>query len=391
MTATITRVPLLDLSRIHEPLMPELAAAFQRIVSANSYIMGSAVTEFEQACAELLQVKHAMGVSSGSDALLLALMVLGIGPGDEVICPSYTFFATAGAVSRLGATPVFVDCLPGSYNIDPQAAIAAVTPHTQAIIPVHLFGQSVDLAPLLALGKEKGIAIIEDAAQAIGSQYQGQPVGSLGTFGTFSFFPSKNLGGFGDGGLLTTQDDALAEKARILRTHGSKPKYYHHYVGGNFRLDALQAALLSVKLPHHPSYASQRQQLAATYQSLFEKIGITPSAPNNAHALSPTDSLQLPATDQPGHVWNQFIVRLPNKAQRDGLQQHLKANGIDTAIYYPIPLHLQPCFAELGYKPGSLPICEEASETTLALPIFPGLTIHEQKYVVGQIRAYLQL
>lgn len=382
----ITQVPLLDLKRIHDPLLPELTAAFQRIVATNSYIMGAAVTEFEQACAELLQVKHAIGVSSGSDALILALMVLGIGPGDEVICPSYTFFATAGAVSRLGATPIFVDCLPGSYNLDVQAAIAAITPHTKAMIPVHLFGQSADLAALLAIGEEKGIAIIEDAAQAIGTQYQGQPVGSLGTFGTFSFFPSKNLGGFGDGGLLTTQDDALAEKARILRTHGSKPKYYHHYVGGNFRLDALQAALLTVKLPHHASYAHQRQQLAATYTTLIEDAGLTHS--NHQQGLSHT--LQLPIVDQPGHVWNQFIIRLPNKIQRNGLQQHLKTHGVDSAIYYPIPLHLQPCFAELGYQPGSLPICEHAAETTLALPIFPGLTWAEQNYVVNQIKVYLQ-
>lgn len=388
MTA-ITQVPLLDLSRIHAPLMPELTAAFEGIVTANSYIMGSAVTTFEQACAELLQVKHAIGVSSGSDALVLALMVLGIGPGDEVICPSYTFFATAGAVSRLGATPVFVDSLPGCHNLNPEAALAAVTPRTKAMIPVHLFGQSAELAPLLALGQAQGIAIIEDAAQAIGAAYQGRPVGSLGTFGTFSFFPSKNLGGFGDGGLLTTQDDALAEKARILRTHGSKPKYYHHYVGGNFRLDALQAALLSVKLPHHAIYAQQRQQLAAHYTQLFAQAGLAPATEGCHCQATATGPLQLPGNCQPGHVWNQFVIRLPNKTQRDGLQQHLKAQGVDTAIYYPIPLHLQPCFAELGYRAGSLPVCEQAAETTLALPIFPGLTPEEQAYVVDQISAYL--
>ena len=365
---SIDAVPLIDLSRTHAPLLDALQAAFSRVLQANSYILGPEVTRFEVACAETLGVRHAIGVSSGSDALLLALMALGIGPGDEVICPSYTFFATAGAIWRLGATPVFADCDPQHWLIDLEHAARLVTARTRALIPVYLFGQCAPLEPLRAFCQAHGLALIEDAAQAIGAAWNGQPAGSVGEFGCFSFFPSKNLGGFGDGGLLTTQDSALAEKATVLRAHGAKPKYYHHLVGGNFRLDALQAALLAVKLPHTAEYARCRQARARRYSA----------------ALTDTPIFQWPfaATAASEHVFNQYIITLPDQARRDHLQQFLTERRIGTAIYYPVPLHLQDCFSTLGYQPGDLPVSERAALTTLALPIFPELSDAEQAYVL---------
>jgi len=363
-------VPLLDLRRIHAPLESELKAAFARVLENNSYIMGSEVQAFEQSCAEYLQVKHAIGVSSGSDALLLALMSLDIGPGDEVICPSYTFFATAGAIARLGARPVFVDMDPLTYNWKLEQVFAAHSTRTKAVIPVHLFGLCADMSELRPWAETHGIAVIEDAAQAIGASWQGQPAGSMGHFGCFSFFPSKNLGGFGDGGLLTTQDDALAEKARVLRLHGSKPKYHHQLVGGNFRLDALQAALLAVKLKHVEDYAQARRDCAAYYRQLFGEQ-------HHSEIILPVDS--------PGQVYNQFILRFSTPAQRKAVQQALTQQDIGSAIYYPIPLHRQACFAELDYGPGSLPESERAAETTLAIPIFPGLQAEEQTAVVNAV------
>lgn len=371
---TISTVPLLDLSRTHAPLEAELQAAFTRVLHANSYILGAEVTQFEQACAAYLGVKHAIGVSSGSDALLLALMALDIGPGDEVICPSYTFFATAGAIWRLGAKPVFADIDSRSYNLDLEQVEALITPRTKALIPVYLFGQTVALGPLKALCQRHGLALVEDAAQAIGAAWQGQKAGSVGEFGCFSFFPSKNLGGFGDGGLLTSQDDQLAEKARILRTHGSKPKYYHHYVGGNFRLDALQAALLAVKLPHTDSYAQGRQAKATRYTTYLEAAGL-------AERIQLPQALSADYT----HVFNQYVIRLPDAAQRDSLQAWLSKRKIGSAIYYPVPLHLQTCFSALGYQSGALPASEACAQTTLALPIFPELSDAEQDYVVEAI------
>lgn len=368
---SITAVPLIDLARTHAPLEAELKAAFERVLHANSYIMGPEVTRFEAACAEYLGVKHALGVSSGSDALLLALMVLEIGPGDEVICPSYTFFATAGAIWRLGAKPVFVDCDPLSYNLELSQVEAKITPQTKALIPVHLFGQTAPLGPLRELAQRHKLPLIEDAAQAIGAAWQGHNAGTVGEFGCFSFFPSKNLGGFGDGGLLTSQDDTLAEKARILRTHGSKPKYYHHYVGGNFRLDALQAALLQVKLPHTDSYAQKRQAKAARYTQLLNEAG----RPEQM-------TLPAPVSADFKHVFNQYILRLQNSEQRDSLMAYLNEQKIGNAIYYPVPLHLQACFADLGYREGDLPVSELAAKTTLALPIFPEMTNEEQDYVI---------
>lgn len=370
---SVTQVPLQDLKRIHDPIEAELKNAFERVLHANSYIMGPELTQFEQACAEYLGVKHAIGCSSGTDTLLLAMMALEIGPGDEVICPSYTFFATAGSIWRLGAKPVFVDSDPLSFNCDIADIKTKITSKTKAIMPVHLFGLAADLDPLLALSQEFDIPVIEDAAQAIGARYKEQMVGSVGTFGSFSFFPAKNLGGFGDGGLLTTHNDSLAEKARVLRAHGSKPKYHHHLVGGNFRLDALQAALLNVKLPYCDRYAEQRRQNADDYARKLQNLPLTlPVAPNADYY----------------HVYNQYVIQLESPATRNRLEAHLQAKKIGTAIYYPIPLHLQACFRSLGYQKGDLPICERLAETTLALPIFPGMTAAEMDYVCQAIHSF---
>lgn len=371
-------IPMLDLTRVHAPLEAELKAAFERVLHANSYILGGEVSRFEAACADYLQVKHAIGVSSGSDALLLALMALEIGPGDEVICPSYTFFATAGAVARLGATPVFVDSQPETHNWNLEQVYAKATARTKAVIPVHLFGLCAEMAGLQAWANERGITVIEDVAQSMGATWQGQMSGAVGDFGCHSFFPSKNLGGFGDGGLLTCNDDALAEKARVLRAHGAKPKYHHHFVGGNFRLDALQAALLAVKQPHLESWLALRREAAGRYRELFLQAGLT-------------EQITLPS--EPAgyrHTYNQFVIRLGAKSQRDQLQASLTTQGIATAIYYPKPLHRQPCFEGQGALPeGALPVCEQACHTTLALPIFPGMTQAEQEQVVAAVHVGL--
>lgn len=370
---SVTHVPLQDLKRIHDPIELELKAAFERVLHANSYIMGPEVTQFEQACAEYLGVKHAIGCSSGTDTLLLAMMALEIGPGDEVICPSYTFFATAGSIWRLGAKPVFVDSDPFSFNCDIADIRSKITPKTKAILPVHLFGLAADLEPLLGLSQEFDIPLIEDAAQAIGARYKEQMIGSFGTFGSFSFFPAKNLGGFGDGGLLTTDNDNLADKARVLRAHGSKPKYHHHLVGGNFRLDALQAALLNVKLPYCNHYAEQRRQNAEMYARQLHDLPLTlPAAPDKDYY----------------HVYNQYVIQLESPEKRSQLEAYLQSQKIGTAIYYPIPLHLQACFNGLGYKKGNLPICERLAEITLALPIFPGMTEAEINYVSQALHNY---
>ncbi len=368
-------IPMLDLKRIHDPIAADLRNAFDQTLSQNSYILGAPVQQFEAQCAEYLGVKHAIGVSSGSDALLLALMALEIGPGDEVICPTYTFFATAGAVSRLGATPVFVDLDPATYNWDLEQVFAARTSRTKAVIPVHLFGLCAEMQGLSDWAEKYQIAVIEDAAQAMGATVNGKQAGSLGDFGCYSFFPSKNLGGFGDGGLLVSSDDSLAERARILRTHGAKPKYHHAFVGGNFRLDALQAALLAIKLPHLDSYISQRQSVAQYYLMAFQRASL-----QEALFLP-----RLPDKDQ-NHTFNQFVVRLPNQATRDGLQAHLKQEGVASAIYYPKALHQQDCFATESIP--ALPQAERAAQTTLALPIFPGMQQTEIDEVVGQVASF---
>lgn len=376
-------VPLLDLNPQNLALENELKVAFDRVLRSGHFILGPEVQEFEKKIATLVQVKHAIGVSSGTDAILLSLMSLGLGPGDEVLCPTFTFFATAGCIARVGARPVFVDSCPHCFNLDVADAARKVTPRTKAIIPVHLFGQSADLDGVLALAKQHGLRVIEDAAQALGAAYRGRPVGGLGDFGVYSFFPSKNLGGFGDAGMVVTNDDALAERARMLRTHGAKPKYYHQFVGGNFRLDPLQAALLAVKLPHYHTYTAKRRANAAYYtEHLCELPGVEVTMAGERCAsggsLSPVSAntrLILPgvhATNQ--MIWNQYTLRVPGPGRRDALKSNLSAKGIGTEIYYPVPMHLQECFAHLPHAPADLSVATRLAAECLSLPIYPELT-----------------
>jgi dTDP-4-amino-4,6-dideoxygalactose transaminase len=365
-------VPLLDLTRTDAETTRELEAAFQRVLQSGHFILGPEVAAFERECAAYLGASHALGVSSGTDALIVALMALGIGPGDEVICPTYTFFATAGSIWRVGARPVFVDCDPSTYNADPDDVARKISPRTKAIVPVHLFGQCAEMAPLSALAKEKGIPLIEDAAQAIGARCGAEAAGTLGSIGCFSFFPSKNLGGFGDAGLVVTSDDALAEKMGILRAHGAKPKYHHRVVGGNFRLDALQAALLRVKLARVERYTAARRHNAARYAELL--VGLP--------------GIRVPEARVPGHVYNQFVLRVEGEGRRDRLQAFLQQRGVGTEVYYPVPMHRQECFAELGYHEGDLPTAERAARETLAIPVFPELLEEELAYVVEQVREF---
>jgi dTDP-4-amino-4,6-dideoxygalactose transaminase len=368
------KVPLLDLQAQYKPLRAEILAAIERVCDSQRFIMGPEITSLESEMARMLGVRHAIAVSSGTDALLLALMALDIKPGDEVITPTYSFFATAGAVARLGARPVLVDIDEATFNIDTAQAIAAITPRTKAIIPVHLFGLSADMDPLLEAASRAKIPIVEDAAQAIGATYKSRPIGSLGAFGCFSFFPSKNLGAFGDAGLLTAMDDGLAKRARLLRTHGMEPRYYHHLVGANFRMDALQAAILRVKAPHLDGWTEGRRANAARYRALFRDAGL--------------DRVALPSElDGCRHIYNQFVIRV---ADRDGLRAHLEEQGIGTEIYYPVPFHMQPCFADLGYRRGDFPKAERAAAESLALPIYSELTAAQQEAVVGAIGAFVQ-
>ncbi|MEO5957792.1 MAG: DegT/DnrJ/EryC1/StrS family aminotransferase [Opitutaceae bacterium] len=364
-------VPLLDLNRQNLPLHPELTAAFERVLRSGQFILGAEMEQFERETAALLGAKHAIAISSGTDAILVALMALDLAPGDEVICPAFTFFATAGCISRCGATPVFADVLADSFNLDPADVARRIGPRTKAIMPVHLFGQSADMEPLLALAKKHHLVVIEDAAQALGAKYRDRACGTFGEFGTYSFFPSKNLGGFGDGGLVATNRDDLADKIRLLRMHGSKPKYYHQRIGGNFRLDALQCALLRVKLPHLPAYCAARQRHAAFYSEKLARLpGLTlPSAaPHNAH------------------IWNQYTLRVSGPGRRDALRQHLTAAGIGNEIYYPLPLHRQECFAHL--PPVSLPVSERLADEVISIPVFPELSSDERDAVVAAVTSF---
>jgi dTDP-4-amino-4,6-dideoxygalactose transaminase len=363
-------VPLLDLQAQYAPLRDQLLAAIARVCDSQRFIGGPEVEGLERELAAALGVAHAVGLSSGTDALLVALMALGIGPGDEVITPTFSFFATAGAVSRLGATPRLVDIDPLTYNIDTTAAIDAISSRTRAIIPVHLYGQCADLDPLIEAAGRRGIGIVEDAAQAIGATYKGRQAGSIGTCGCFSFFPSKNLGAFGDAGLLTTRDAALAHEVRLLRNHGAEPKYFHKRIGGNFRLDALQAAVLRVKLPHLEGWSARRRENADRYDRLFG-------------ASAAADRITLPARDPHcTHIFNQYVIRVPG---RDAVRARLDAAGIGTEIYYPVPFHLQECFAPLGYRTGDFPVAEAAAAATLALPIYGELTEAQQDEVVAGV------
>ncbi len=374
-TALATPVPLLDLKRQYEPLRDEILAAVTRVCDSGRWVLGPDCEELERAVAQFTGARHAIACALGSDALLLALMALGVDQGDEVLCPSYTFFATASAISRLGAEPVFVDIEPATFNIDPKKIEPLISPRTKAIIPVHLFGQCAAMDEIGRVAAKHGVPIIEDACQSIGAAYAGRSAGTLGDIGCFSFYPTKNLGGMGDGGLLTTDRDDLAAKLRLLRVHGMEPRYYHQVVGINSRLDSLQAAILNVKLPHLDTWARQRQTNAERYHTLFAECGLN-------------KIVTLPQTVRAArHVWNQYIIRVPD-GQRDALRKHLTAAKIGTEIYYPVPLHEQKCFALLGYQLGSLPETELAARETLALPIFPELTADEQMRVVNSIAEF---
>ncbi len=376
MTQPIT-VPLLDLKAQYATIRDEIRPAVDAVLESQMCILGATVADCETKLAEYCRCPHAVGVSSGSDALLISLMAEEIGSGDEVITTPYTFFATAGAIARVGAKPVFVDIDPQTYNIDPAEIEARITPNTKAILPVHLYGQCSDMDPIMAIADGRGIPVIEDAAQAIGSEYKGRRAGSIGRYGCFSFFPSKNLGAAGDGGLVTTCDDAVAEKLRILRAHGSKPKYYHAMIGGNFRFDALQAAIVAVKLRHLDQWTAGRQSNAARYRRLFEAAGLT------AEGL-----VQLPV-EMEGyrHIYNQFVIRVP---RRDELRAYLKEQKIGNEVYYPVPLHVQKCFDYLGYKEGNFPESEQAARETIALPIYTELSDQQAEWVVECIGRFLK-
>lgn len=365
-------VPLLDLNRQHESLMPQLRQAFDEVTRSGQFILGEYVQRFEQELAAYCGVKHAIGVSSGTDALVLAMMAMGIGPGDEVITTPFTFFATAGSIARLGAKPVFIDINPRTYNIQTADIQGAITKNTKAIIPVHLYGLSANMDAIMEVAKAHKLRVIEDAAQASGARFHGKPVGSIGDVGCFSFYPTKNLAGLGDGGAVTTNDDALAQKMRNLRNHGADRADNFPDVGGNFRLDGIQAACLSIKLPHLDEWCDKRREHADRYGRELEEVTITtPFEVQNRH-----------------HVYNQYTVRVRGKGMRDGLCHHLTACGIGNRIYYSQPLHLQPCFEHLGYAPGSLPFAEEASKQVLSLPAFPEMTTQEQDEVITCIRDF---
>jgi dTDP-4-amino-4,6-dideoxygalactose transaminase len=374
----VATVPLLDINRGNAPLREEILAAVTRVIDSGRFLHGPDVQQLERSIAQMCGVEHAISCASGSDALLLALMALEIKEGDEVIVPSFTFFATASAVWRLGARPVFVDIDPITFNINPQAVEAAVTARTKAIIPVHLFGQCAEMDALLAIARSRGLYLVEDAAQSLGARYRGKQSGSMGDIGCFSFYPTKNLGAFGDGGMIITRNALLAEKLRLLAAHGMSPRYYHRMVGINSRLDTLQAAVLNVKLTRLNQWATQRAANAAHYDrwitgaSLQHIIGLPKS---NSHCE---------------HVWNQYTIRVPN-GRRDDVRSRLAAAGIGAEVYYPVPLHLQECFKELGYGPGSLPETERACREVLSLPIFPELTVDEQQTVVARLRDILLL
>ena len=385
-------VPLLDLKQQNAPLAPKLQEAFQRVMDSGQFILGHEVEELERTVAAVAGARHAIGVSSGTDAILLALMALGIGSGDEVICPSFTFFATAGCIARAGATPVFADSCPVSFNLNVEDTARRITPRTKAIIPVHLFGQSADMDGVMALARKHDLRVIEDAAQALGATYRGRSVGSIGDCGAFSFYPSKNLSGFGDGGLLTTNDDKLAARARLMRAHGAQSKYFHAVVGGNFRMDPLFAALLSVKTPYLNEYTQGRVSNAAYYTAALGRIpGVrlpqSDEPPGEARMLLPS------ALPDNGHIWNQYTLRVLQSATwkqpgnpRDALRNFLTARKIGSEIYYPRPMHLQECFAPAASR-GSipLPVAEQLAAECLSIPIYPELRREQQNAVIAAI------
>jgi dTDP-4-amino-4,6-dideoxygalactose transaminase len=395
------RVPLLDLKPQYKLLKKDIDEALIRVAESQYFILGAEVERMEQAFCEYLKCNYALGVSSGTDALLIALMALDIKPGDEIIVPSYSFFATAGVVSRLDAVPVFTDIDPVSFNIDPIEIRRKITKKTKAIIPVHLYGQSAAMDEIMEIANFKKIRVIEDAAQAIGSQFKdGRQVGTIGDIGCFSFFPSKNLGCFGDGGLVVTNDQELAKKLKILRVHGAEPKYYHKIIGGNFRLDAIQAAVINVKLPFLNKWSEKRRRNAETYNKLFVNARLSDgtgriSFDTRNPVLIPKAIYKPEKGPKPGevqllsnyHIYNQYIIRV---AKRDELRQFLTDNNIGTEIYYPLPFHIQECFLDLGYRVGDFPFAEEAANTSIALPIYPELGKEQIEYVVNKIKAFFK-
>lgn len=374
------KVPLLDLKAQYRTMKPAIDEALIRVAESQYFILGPDVEQMEKNMCEYIGCRHAIGVSSGTDALLIALMAIDIKPGDEVICPTYSFFATAGVISRLNGIPVFVDSDPVTFNINPAKIEEKITSRTKAIIPVHLYGQSANMEPIVAIAKKHNLKVVEDGAQAIGVHYKdGRKVGNHGDIGCFSFFPSKNLGCFGDGGLVTTNDDELGAKLRILRVHGGKPKYYHKIIGGNFRLDAIQAAVLNVKLPYLDGWSEKRRQNANLYTKLIKEEGLE-------------GKVELPKAIYDGmglknyHIYNQYVIRVE---KRDELIKFLKEKEIGSEIYYPVPFHRQECFADLKCKDEDYPVANYAAEHSLALPIFPELTEEQINYVVKSVKAFI--
>lgn len=374
------KVPLLDLKPQYQVIQSEVRACLDELCEKQQFILGEPVERMEKALADYCRTTFAVGVSSGSDALLISLMAAGIGPGDQVLTTPFTFFATAGAIARAGARPVFVDIDEDTFNLSPgllQQTLANMPASeracVKAVIPVHLYGQMADMDPIMQLARQYGLVVIEDAAQAIGAEYKGRRAGSIGDFGCFSFFPSKNLGAFGDGGLVTAGSAENDSRLRMLRVHGMEPKYYHHVIGGNFRLDALQAAVVTIKLKYLDDWTAARQANAAAYRRLFQQAGLL-------------DRIRLPLEKENRHIYNQFVIRVAG--QRDALRDYLGGQGIGSEIYYPVPLHRQTCFADLGYRPGAFPISERCAQECLALPIYPELKQEQLAFVVDRIRAF---
>ena len=386
------KVPLLDLKPQYLSLKKELDEAILKVAESQHFILGPEVERMEKSFCNYLNCKQALGVSSGTDALLLALMGIGIGADDEVIVPTYSFFATAGVVSRLNATPVFVDSDPVTFNIDPLQVEKKITKNTKAIIPVHLYGQSCDMDKIMEIAKSRNLKVIEDAAQAIGVQYKdGRFVGTFGDIGCYSFFPSKNLGCFGDGGLNVTNDEKLGEHLHILRVHGGYPKYYHKFIGGNFRIDAIQSAVINVKLPHLDGWSEHRRKNAEMYNKLFIEIGL--AEVTGKTKFDEKNKVLLPKAIYKDsgvknyHIFNQYIIRVE---KRDELRKFLSENEIGNEIYYPVPFHLQECFADLGYSKGDFPVAEFAADTSIALPIYPELSKDQISFVVSKVKEFIK-
>jgi dTDP-4-amino-4,6-dideoxygalactose transaminase len=387
------KVPLLDLKAQYQTIKKELDEAILRVAESQYFILGPEVSALEKNISGYIGCKHAVGVSSGTDALLIALMAIDLKPGDEVIVPTYSFFATAGVVSRMNGIPVFIDCDPVTFNIDPAKIEKRITKKTKAIIPVHLYGQTAEMNEIMKIAEKHNLKVIEDAAQAIGVEYKdGRQVGIIGDMGCFSFFPSKNLGGYGDGGLVVTNDDALGKKLVMLRNHGAEPKYYHSIIGGNFRLDAIQAAVLNVKLPYLDSWSQKRRENAELYNKLFfqnglvEEPGKTSFDKNNKVLLPKAMYKDLGNKLKNYHIYNQYIIRVE---KRDQLRKFLTDSDIFTEIYYPVPFHLQECYKNLGYVKGDFPNSEFAADSSLALPIYPELSSEQINYVVEKIAEFI--